>query len=226
MKNKIINFLFKKRIKILRNKKGFSMMEILVAVAIVGILGAITVPRYQQYMKDTQTTAKDNSLRNIAKAFAACTALKGLDACDTLAKIGVTSVSVKANTSPDVSKSTSGIDRLCVGIENVIGGVDVKSCVEANVQGDVSFTSNQGFCYKQGATPVPTITAGDSCCGGSPGGTPCTHTCDNASNWDGDCASKCGDSKVDGTFCSTGTDCDSGHCHSGNTGSCTTGDCG
>ena len=218
----IKNFLFKKRVKILRNNKGFSMMEILVAVAIVGILGAITVPQYQKYMKDTQLTAKDNSLTNIARAFAACSVLKGLNACDTLAKLGVTSVRVKENTSPVVAKSSTGVDRICVGIVNVIGGVDINSCVEANVQGDVSYTSNQGFCYTQGSTsPLPTITQGDSCCGGST----CNHTCDNTANWDGDCATKCGDAKVVGTFCSTGADCDSGHCHTGNTGVCATGDC-
>ena len=43
MKNKLINFLFKKRIKILKSKKGFSLLEVLIAVGIIGVISAAAV---------------------------------------------------------------------------------------------------------------------------------------------------------------------------------------
>ena len=190
-------------------------MEILVAVAIVGILGAITVPRYQQYMKDTQLTAKDNSLRNIARAFSACTALKGLNNCDTLSELGVTSVS--SNNAVTVVPSTAGVDRICLEVENTIAGVDIKSCVQADVQGGITFTSNQGFCFKDSGT-TQTLTAG-TC--GNTAPYPCT------ANWDDACAVSCGDTKKDGTMCSIAADCPTTHnaCKSASAGTCASGTC-
>ena len=34
---------------ILRNKKGFTLLEILVTVGIVGVLSAVAIPAYNQY---------------------------------------------------------------------------------------------------------------------------------------------------------------------------------
>ena len=200
----------------MKNNKGFSMMEILVAVAIVAVLGAITVPQYQKYMKDTQITAKDNSLTNVARAFAACYVLKGLDLCDTLPELGVTSLS--SNNTPVVAKSTSGVERICVGVENTIGGVAIKSCVEANGQGGTTFTSNQGFCYKDGGAQAATIPTSHAC-----NDTGSAYTC--KTTWDGKCATACQDEKVVGSICAANNDCSPNLCKAGTAGTCATGDC-
>lgn len=54
MKNKIKNFLFKKRVKILRNNKGLSLIEIMVALGLIGILAAVAVPQFQSYQRDVK----------------------------------------------------------------------------------------------------------------------------------------------------------------------------
>ena len=52
MKQRIKNFLFKKRVKILRNNKGLSLIEIMVALGLIGLLTALAVPQYRSYQRD------------------------------------------------------------------------------------------------------------------------------------------------------------------------------
>ncbi len=40
---------------ILRNKKGFTLLEVLVTVGIVGVLSAIAIPAYKKYKEDCES---------------------------------------------------------------------------------------------------------------------------------------------------------------------------
>jgi type IV pilus assembly protein PilA len=46
-------------------KKGFTLVELLIVVAILGILYAIAIPQYQGYVTEARATAAKNNLRNI-----------------------------------------------------------------------------------------------------------------------------------------------------------------
>ncbi|MEW9123782.1 MAG: type II secretion system protein [Thermotaleaceae bacterium] len=56
---------FSKKIK---NKKGFTLIELVVVIAILGILAGIAVPRFSNVSADAQKTADEATARTIASA--------------------------------------------------------------------------------------------------------------------------------------------------------------
>ena len=62
---------------ILMNKKGFTLLEILVTVGIVGVLSAVAVPAYNQYKKGVSETAIESDIGNFQKAYMAYSAVHG-----------------------------------------------------------------------------------------------------------------------------------------------------
>ena len=62
---------------ILRNNRGFTLLEILVTVGIVGVLSAVAVPAYNQYKRGTVETAIESDIGNFQKAYMAFNAING-----------------------------------------------------------------------------------------------------------------------------------------------------
>ena len=67
--NKIKNFFTQKRCKKLLNNKGFSLLEVLVAVSIIGIISAIAIPQYNKNKNEAAKVAGSTTISNIRKAF-------------------------------------------------------------------------------------------------------------------------------------------------------------
>ena len=125
MKQKIKDFFFKKiffrkGVKVLKNKKGFSLLEVLVAVAIIGIITAIAVPQYTANRTEASKVAGMTSIANIQKARQNCLVLKSINECNTLGSIGISC--------PDCHSEESG-NLFCAHIEKSSGGKKFAACV-------------------------------------------------------------------------------------------------
>ena len=125
MKQKIKDFLFKKRIKILRNKKGFSLLEVLVAVGIIAIISAIAVPQYTANRENAARVAGDTSITNIDKAYKHCVALNAHADCNSLTLLKVTCPDCS-----DARDTGSPSTKFCAQIQKTTGGKTFRACID------------------------------------------------------------------------------------------------
>ena len=133
MKNKLINFLFKKRIKILKSKRGFTLMEVLVAVGLIAIITAIAVPQFQDYREQTGLVAGNTSVANMARAYQNCMALNAFGDCDSLSDI-----KIDCKTCTDATLGSA--PPFCANYKNTAGGKEFRMCVSVDADNKVTKT--------------------------------------------------------------------------------------
>ena len=214
MKNKLKNFLLKKRIKILKNQKGFSLIEVLVAVGIIAIISAIAVPQFTANRNQAARVAGDTSIANIIKAFNACRVLKPFDQCNSLSAIGINC--------PDCHNdpATTNPNKFCAHIKK--GGTqdnpDFAACVsiEETASGN-TITRTYGGALLQGKICHTKQNAKGQCTGQTePSAESPVETCSE----DTDCGSNQSASDTGADVCYT-----TYHCQKGGTGLCNSNVC-
>ena len=72
-------------------QQGFTLIELMIVIAIIGILAAIAIPAYQNYTIRAQVSEGASLVGGVETAFDECYANKGsASACSTLTNIGIT----------------------------------------------------------------------------------------------------------------------------------------
>jgi len=82
-------------------QKGFTLIELMIVIAIIGILAAIAIPAYQNYTKKARFSEVVLAASSVKGAIDICYQTRGagsLANCDTFAKIGGTSAEASAGT--------------------------------------------------------------------------------------------------------------------------------
>ncbi|MEM7209273.1 MAG: prepilin-type N-terminal cleavage/methylation domain-containing protein [Pseudomonadota bacterium] len=120
-------------------QQGFTLIELMIVIAIIGILAAIAVPQYQTYTQRAQFTEVVQAVNPVKSAIEICMQTRGTNTgdaseCDTAAEAGF-----------DVVAAASGSNVASVGVTATTGAIT--GTAVAGIGGDTFILT-------------PTVTAG------------------------------------------------------------------
>ncbi|AZN37370.1 pilin [Iodobacter ciconiae] len=94
-------------------QKGFTLIELMIVVAIIGILAAVAIPSYQDYTKKARFQDIVSAAESIRTSISLCLSENGGDVtlCDTATKVGITTItnSKEAATALAITAVTAAI---------------------------------------------------------------------------------------------------------------------
>ena len=119
-----------------RKAAGFSLIELLVVVAIIGILSAVAIPAFQKYQKRAEIGVVKASLNTIGKGTAGCLTLNDRAGCDNFTKINVNCGD--GMTACDIKNATQTTEPLCFEVAK-------PNATNQTVRGCVSIATDTGL---------------------------------------------------------------------------------
>ena len=144
-----------------QNQKGFTLIELMIVVAIIGILAAIALPAYQTYTQKAKFSEVVQAGTAIKSAMDICFQTKGaagaadsptLANCDTAGEIGYTLADatvgqyVDSNTPPTITATSGIITITSINIDPANPTVEFRPTVSANGLSWITVCSDTDLC--------------------------------------------------------------------------------
>ena len=111
----------------MKNSDGFTLIELMIVIAIIGVLAAIAVPQYQTYTARTKFSEVILATTKFKTAIDVCAAVKGSipadNSCTTAGMNGIPPVVINANTKlANMSVASSGVNNASINATAVSTG--------------------------------------------------------------------------------------------------------
>lgn len=144
-------------------QKGFTLIELMIVVAIIGILAAIAIPAYQNYTIRAQVSEANSLIGGVETSFDECFANKGTakaGACGDLTDVGITnSISGTYVSNVSMTAGTITVTYNSSTANKNIQGKDITFTPYASPNGDISWVCS-GYTTAHTAPVGLTVVAG------------------------------------------------------------------
>ena len=142
--------------KKLKNKRGFSLVELMVVVAIVGVLSSVAIPSYQKYLQNSKKQVYKTDLTNLHKGWLAFSVEQDSFCSNSVEDSSLVNVGMGSLLASKLygERRATATDATCTAIgggtvdagawagcsAHIDGSCSTSNCVNSGAIGSVSFT--------------------------------------------------------------------------------------